>query len=206
MIDSIRNRIPRVRFDRWAMVLVVSAVVLDVVFFITGVTTLGLPIGLSIAGVTRAYFLARMDQLKLDVVNGETLWAENDRKLAKGEFCKDCGRRFVPWKRQHGFDPETGKPNMLTTMACPGWDREKAESERREHYSSLNSYGLLDHRMPELRVTCGQVVTSAERAEMHTNHPPNDVTAGCAGCIEDMVSQGIIDRAAANKLRKMASA
>lgn len=37
-------------------------------------------------------------------------------------FCGRCGRPFVTWYSQEGFDSHTGKPNVERTRACKKWD------------------------------------------------------------------------------------
>lgn len=112
-------------------------------------------------------------------------------------FCHDCGRRYVPWTNQQGFNATTGEPVIKTKMACPGWTATYANAQMQIYSgSSFGAFGI-----GTSITSCGNTVTTNAVPQTHTDHPTGDVRGDCPGCIEDMVSNGIITRADAEKMR-----
>lgn len=108
-------------------------------------------------------------------------------------FCADCGAKYITFERQSGFDPKTGEPRMIKTQACPKW-------------TSRGSRVFLDASHPSY-YACGnpKVTANVPVARAHTDHRPIEPSTTCPGCIEDMVTNGVLERGAANQLLKMIS-
>jgi hypothetical protein len=118
-------------------------------------------------------------------------------------FCADCGREFVTWKRQDGFNQETGNPHMLITMACPDYDQKADQAARDRWMAAMANTGFMTMgERYESTYGCGKRTTTSLKAVTH-NHANKTVSNTCPGCINDMVAEGILSRSTADSMIEM---
>lgn len=105
-------------------------------------------------------------------------------------WCSDCGKRFVLFSGQNGFDPKTGEPHLETRMACPDYDAAKAT---RAYSAAVGSSGPLFGWPHFERFLCGNKTTTNAKAVEHS-HPLGEVDVNCVRCLVDMEAAGVISR------------
>ena len=198
MRDRLRNLELGFDHDVWSAVLWFAGVGGSILTVVTGSTTYGLPLALVVVMFARAHYRWRLKQ-----VQPEEVHHEQATKSKSTRYCTSCGRKYIEWRRQEGFDGLTGEPHFVVTMACPQWDRQAAQRAYNEQMERAYKAGALFASMtyPTLDVNCSHITATAEQPQLHAGHAPGEVEATCEGCIEDMVANEIITREDAAKLR-----
>lgn len=105
--------------------------------------------------------------------------ALSERLNTKQAYCRDCGQRFTMHEHQDGYDTKTGAPLYKQTFYCPDWGN--AASLKASSYLSYSSYP-----------NCG-VATRVPKKPAHLSHGKSVTVAQCPGCVDQMLTDGVIN-------------
>jgi hypothetical protein len=120
-------------------------------------------------------------------------------------FCSDCGKQYELRQSQRGFDSRTGLPKLSFRLGCPDADPTEETEEWKSYRRSWSGPSSVYSATPPFRgqryqwPNCGKVVRSALLPPTH-QHEASATSTSCPACIQQMLSDDIIDLASARRL------
>lgn len=124
------------------------------------------------------------------------LGSEDHASVSDDVYCSDCGKAYTTRQRQVGFNAKTGKPRFESTKGCPDGD----PSAFLPYTGSSSLFATWSGIPMPVWPRCGKMATGAFSAPKHTGHGIGEVSTECTACVDQMVSDGVIDGATARKL------
>jgi len=122
------------------------------------------------------------------------------QKSAGQKFCRDCGKALVMFRSQNGFDPKTGRPNLLGRLRCPDWSLNKTPYDGVDCGNRTIATPSLTPNKP-LKVTVPSATLSNLRFPSPNQQCHTPVRFDCRGCLRFMVQKGILSPEEADQFR-----